>query len=779
MIFKTLFLILIVLITQSYSQVDAVKSQWPVTPFNTSQNINANFGEFRNTLSSDHFHNAVDVGKADGQPCYSGLDGKVSVIVNSGSNSYVGVLTQIDSKWKRFTYLHIEPNPSLEIGDPVQKGVTILGTISDGMGHVHLIERELVSSESTYGAEINSLRANGGLTPYNDNYPPVINRNSLKFFIDGTSTQLPAYGLTGKVDIQVKIEEHNGTSGSQTNNGTYIAGYRIWSHDTTQIVQEPNDAGIKYRFDVLPSNSYVHRVFVEDLATLSNPVYWLTNGSGESAINQTHQVTNNYFNTVNLDTGAYVLEIFTEDTRGNKDLEFFSISITDQDLSAPKTPVVMSLINSNSNKSVNISWKKNIESDLAGYRLYYSSDNQLSGWELAADESRLTKEIKTFYIESPYEFVIPPTQDVWYFRFTAVDTNGNESAADDIYARSSYSDGQAYTKALIVNGFTRFGGSGSRDKPTHSFVKSYFEPLNSVDSIVVSSCNNEAIIANEILLNDYNFVIWFLGDESTVDHTFTSTEQGKIKDYLENGGRVFVSGSEVGWDLGRSHTNSESGDEAFYNNYLKATYINDGNSNMSPAKGINSSTFAGVQLNFGQVYPEDYPDDIDAVNGSEIILYYDQIRSGTTHRKAGVAYTGSFGQSHQTGQIVYISFPLETVSSLDQRSGFMSSLLQYYNIVTDIGDKPESYPQRLSLSQNYPNPFNPETQFRINVPQSQNIEIKIFDLLGREIKVIADKKYLAGEYTFSWNGNGHASGFYLIEMRAGKTRITRKVLLLK
>ncbi len=772
MILRYSLIFVFILLIQAYAQLDTLKGQWPVTPLNSSQGINGNFSEFRNTLSSDHFHNAVDIGEPDNEPCYPIFDGEVFTIGNSGSNSYVRVATQINGKWKHFTYLHIDPNPSISVGDQVQKGVTILGTIYPGMGHVHLGERELVSNKSSSGAYINNIRNNGGLTPYNDPYPPVIDRNSLKFFIDGTGTQLPANGLTGKVDIQVKIEEHNGTSGSQSNNGTYLAGYRVWNKDTSLVVYEQNDSGVQYRFDRMPNNDFVHYAFVKDVATLSNPVYWLTNGSGADEINQTLVINNGFFDTSFLDTIGYVLEIFTEDTRGNQDIEFFPISITDQDLAAPITPELYSLANTDMNKSVEISWRKNSESDLLGYRLYYADGNQLSGWQLAADESVLTKDSSSYYIASPSEFEIPTAEDVYYFRLTAIDSNGNESSPGDIYARSSYNNGESFPMALIVNGFTRT--SGSWENQTHSFVKNYFEPLTMADSVVISSCSNEAVTKGILLLSDYDFVIWFVGDESTANNTFTLTEQRKIKSFLEDGGKLFVSGSEIGWDLGRSHGRSEAGDATFYSNYFKASYVYDGNLSMSPAKGVNGSLFNGVQLNFGQVYPEDYPDDIDPKNGSVVIMNYNQ-----AGRQAGVAYTGAFGTGIASGQIVYLSFPLETVSSLTQRTDFMKSLLMYFDIISGIDEHKAFTPKKFSLSQNYPNPFNPETHFRVNVPQSKRVKIKIFDLLGREVKLITNKVYMPGEYKFTWNANGYASGFYLAELQAGKTRIIRKILLLK
>ncbi len=557
-----------------YSQTDTLKYQWPVTPLNTSHSINGNFSEFRNTLSSDHFHNAVDIGEPDGEPCYAVFDGEVYSIGNSGSNSYVRVATNFNGMWKHFSYVHILPNPALSVGDPVTAGITILGTIYTGLGHVHLVERELVGDINDNGAEINNTRENGGLTPYIDTEPPIIDRSSLKFFADQTAIEIPAHGLSGRIDIRVKIVDWNGPYSGHRNNGPYLSGYRVWNEDTSQIVFEPHDLGIKYRFDRKPYNSYVHQVFAENVATLSNPVFWLTNGSGANDINQSLEVTNNYFQASLLDTGNYVLEIFSEDTRGNQDVEFFNISVTDQDITPPSRPEIYSIVNIDQYTFFEINWLQNTDPDLLGYRLYCSTDDQLATWQLIADEFQLTKDSTSY---SDAIVIFTDEEEGYFYYLSAIDSNGNESDRSDVYGYSINIDAIDKKSALIVNGFTRYSGSGSWPNPTHSFVKSYFDPLITIDSLVVSSCSNEAVIENKISLIDFDIVIWFVGDESTVDETFSSTEQSRIMSYLANGGRLFVSGSEIGWDLGRAHNRSEAGDQDFYHNYLKANYVYDGN----------------------------------------------------------------------------------------------------------------------------------------------------------------------------------------------------------
>ena len=131
----------------------------------------------------------------------------------------------------------------------------------------------------------------------------------------------------------------------------------------------------------------------------------------------------------------------------------------------------------------------------------------------------LTKDIDNLSFNSPIEFITPTNKNIYFFYLTAVDSAGNESERSDIYSRSSKMN-NGFRKGLIVDGFDRFGGSGSYQYSTHSFNTSYFISITMTDSIVLSSCANESVTLNKVDLNDYDFVVWFLGDESTTDNTF-------------------------------------------------------------------------------------------------------------------------------------------------------------------------------------------------------------------------------------------------------------------
>ncbi len=88
------------------------------------------------------------------------------------------------------------------------------------------------------------------------------------------------------------------------------------------------------------------------------------------------------------------------------------------------------------------------------------------------------------------------------------------------------------------------------------------------------------------------------------------------------------------------------------------------------------------------------------------------------------------------------------------------------------------------LYQNYPNPFNSTTLIHFDVPKVADVKIKVYDILGHEVKTLVCSKYQPGSYTVIWDGKNEnglsvASGTYLVRMQTGEFVDTRKILLLK
>jgi hypothetical protein len=101
---------------------------------------------------------------------------------------------------------------------------------------------------------------------------------------------------------------------------------------------------------------------------------------------------------------------------------------------------------------------------------------------------------------------------------------------------------------------------------------------------------------------------------------------------------------------------------------------------------------------------------------------------------------------------------------------------------TDIDD--EEMPTEFNLKQNNPNPFNPVTQIRYSLPQLTNVQLKIYDILGREIKTLVNSEQAAGNCRVEWNGTDDhgvqvTSGIYIYRIITGEFVQTKKMMFLK
>jgi len=88
-------------------------------------------------------------------------------------------------------------------------------------------------------------------------------------------------------------------------------------------------------------------------------------------------------------------------------------------------------------------------------------------------------------------------------------------------------------------------------------------------------------------------------------------------------------------------------------------------------------------------------------------------------------------------------------------------------------------PTSFELSQNYPNPFNPSTTISFNLPESGKVILKIYNIMGEEIKTLADGYREAGIYTIKFKAEGHPSGMYLYRLSANGFTETKKMLFMK
>jgi len=104
----------------------------------------------------------------------------------------------------------------------------------------------------------------------------------------------------------------------------------------------------------------------------------------------------------------------------------------------------------------------------------------------------------------------------------------------------------------------------------------------------------------------------------------------------------------------------------------------------------------------------------------------------------------------------------------------INPLLDNFLIINESG-----IPQDYSVSQNYPNPFNPSTKIKYQIPAEGNVNIKIFDVLGKEVMELVNKSQQAGSYEVEFNGADFSSGIYFYRFESGDFTELKRMILLK
>jgi len=115
-----------------------------------------------------------------------------------------------------------------------------------------------------------------------------------------------------------------------------------------------------------------------------------------------------------------------------------------------------------------------------------------------------------------------------------------------------------------------------------------------------------------------------------------------------------------------------------------------------------------------------------------------------------------------------------------QGFGTSSNQIWSFHISTSaISDEDMSLPREFALCQNYPNPFNPTTTFKFGVPRTSHVNIRVYNILGRQVATLADGMIQAGHHQVTWNCGDCSSGVYLVVMSGDGFNIVRKATLIR
>jgi hypothetical protein len=101
--------------------------------------------------------------------------------------------------------------------------------------------------------------------------------------------------------------------------------------------------------------------------------------------------------------------------------------------------------------------------------------------------------------------------------------------------------------------------------------------------------------------------------------------------------------------------------------------------------------------------------------------------------------------------------------------------------LASIPESSSQIPNNYVLEQNYPNPFAVSTTIRFGIPSSSFVSLKIYNLLGQEVAVLAEREYSAGVHSVTFDASHLPSGMYFCTMSAKDTdvAVTKKMILVR
>lgn len=348
--------------------------------------------------------------------------------------------------------------------------------------------------------------------------------------------------------------------------------------------------------------------------------------------------------------------------------------------------------------------------------------------------------------------------NVYYFTLVAENANGRSAASEVLAAVPSEE-----TSALIVNGFDRSMAGNSFD-----FVKEH-GPALMANGMTFASATNDAVIDGLVTLSDYAFVDYILGEESTADKTFNASEQALVKAYLKQGGDLFVSSAEIGWDLGRS--NSGAASNAFLKDYLKCSFVAD---NPGTSSGLYHDARILAETGFGEEFAfafadgtgttVAYPDVLKPEDAAVGFLAFEKDGEiyNTANGFAGVGYCGTFPDGTAEGKVVVMSIPFESVSTAEKRNELMKRVLDFDGASSGV-ETVGTATVRI-----YPNPASDVATVAFEAEAGECIDIALWASDGRLCSRLNDKAVLTGVNACHLDVSSLAKGIYVCRIAVGE-----------
>lgn len=147
-----------------------------------------------------------------------------------------------------------------------------------------------------------------------------------------------------------------------------------------------------------------------------------------------------------------------------------------------------------------------------------------------------------------------------------------------------------------------------------------------------------------------------------------------------------------------------------------------------------------------------------------------------------ISFCQSVRSSTKAGQLqlqVYDNQVGESDDNADPTTALAGGSIVIHDGKSKKTDERAELPTEFVLHGNYPNPFNPTTSIRFDLPERSEVQLVVFDVLGRQVTTVVDKTMVAGRHAVTWEAPLLPSGVYLYRLEAGTSTAQSGMILLR
>ncbi len=329
-----------------------------------------------------------------------------------------------------------------------------------------------------------------------------------------------------------------------------------------------------------------------------------------------------------------------------------------------------------------------------------------------------------------------------------------------------------FYKVYVVSGVTTLLINNSSGKGDGSGGSAALWQADFISGLTYANCSTYAV-CNELTAMRCAADNALVGVDKmylNIGWTFPSlTDElvAQLSPYLDNGGRLFISGQDIGWEImDPTSTYGTPNTQAFYTNYLNAQFLSDGSTAANVALNFNTvdAVFTGTPnttlINYygGANF---YPDEMNAIGNGSVISYYG---TGTAKKSAVRATDGVY-------KVVYLGYGLEMVSGSATKNEIIKKSYDWFNNILS-NEEFDAQMLALNVGQNFPNPGVD----MVTIPVSNlttDATLEVMDVTGR---IVLSQNVNKQSDKISVNTKGLQTGLYTYRLVSESKTTATKVM---